>query len=103
MSKPTDESILVANESFSSRYEGADHAFVKGTTRVRAGHPILKGIEHLFVPITPHYEAPAYTADEIKAAADAKEAAAAVREEKAKAEQPEFETATQAPNEKRGK
>ncbi len=48
--------ILVAKESFCCRYEGADHSFVAGTSRVRAGHPILKGIEHLFEPIKPHYE-----------------------------------------------
>lgn len=48
--------ILVAKESFSTRYEGADHSFQAGQSRVRAGHPILKGIEHLFEPIRAHYE-----------------------------------------------
>jgi hypothetical protein len=48
--------ILVAVESFAHRYAGSDHHFTAGQTRVRAGHPILKGIEHLFEPIKPHYE-----------------------------------------------
>lgn len=57
-----DGPILVANDSFSVRYEGADHAFRAGESRVRAGHPILKGIEHLFDPIKPHYDFEAATA-----------------------------------------
>ncbi len=84
------EDILTPSESFSMSYEGADHAFVQDQTRVRAGHPILRGIEHLFKPIRVHYEY---------------EAAVAAPEPKAKpepkAERPEFETATAAPNEKR--
>jgi hypothetical protein len=48
--------ILVATESFSARFEGSDHGFTDGRTTVREGHPILKGIEHLFRPITPNYE-----------------------------------------------
>ncbi len=53
--------ILVALDSFAVRYEGADHSFTKGVSRVRAGHPILTrsnsgDITHLFEPIEPHYE-----------------------------------------------
>ena len=49
--------IMVATESFSKRFEGADHHFAKGVTRVREGHPILKGIEHLFEPLEGvHYD-----------------------------------------------
>lgn len=48
--------ILVAKDSFSARYQGADHAFVAGVTRVREGHPILAGLEHLFVPAEADYE-----------------------------------------------
>lgn len=48
--------VLVAKESFVARYDGADHHFTAGVTRVRAGHPILKGIEHLFQPVVAHYE-----------------------------------------------
>lgn len=54
--------ILVATESFARRFEGADHAFHAGVTRVRAGHPILRGIEHLFEPIQAHYEVESATA-----------------------------------------
>lgn len=54
--------ILVAIDSFSRRFEGADHSFQKDVTRVRAGHPILKGIEHLFKPIEAHYEVEAASA-----------------------------------------
>ncbi len=83
------DDMLVANESFSKRYEGADHAFVQGQTRVRKGHPILAGIEHLFGPLKPHYEY------------QAPEAAPEKQEKKEAAKQPEFETATAAPGEKR--
>lgn len=55
MSKP-DGQILVATESFSARFEGADRHFVANHTTVREGHPVLKGIAHLFTPIVPHYE-----------------------------------------------
>lgn len=48
--------ILVANESFSKRFEGADHHFQSGVTRVREGHPILRGVEHLFKPVSADYE-----------------------------------------------
>lgn len=54
--------ILVAKESFAKRYEGADHHFVSGQTRVRAGHRILEGVEHLFEPILPHYDVEQATA-----------------------------------------
>ncbi len=84
------EDILTPSESFSMSYEGADHAFVQDQTRVRAGHPILRGIEHLFKPIRVHYEYQA-AAPEPKAKPEPK------------AERPEFETATAAPNEVRGK
>lgn len=60
--KPEEAQILIATESFSVRFEGADHSFVQGLSRVRAGHPILKGIEHLFAPIRAHYEWEAATA-----------------------------------------
>jgi len=48
--------ILIAVESAVFRYEGADVVITKDQTRVRAGHPILKGREHLFRPIDAHYE-----------------------------------------------
>jgi hypothetical protein len=48
--------MLVAKESFATNWEGQDRSFVAGMTRVRDGHPILKGIEHLFEPVRAHYE-----------------------------------------------
>jgi len=56
--KPVEQTgeMLVARESFAFRYEGSDHHFIGGQTRVRAGHPILKGREHLFEPIKADYE-----------------------------------------------
>jgi len=62
MAKAKTTRILIAKESFSVRYEGADHGFQKGVSRVREGHPILRGIEHLFEPLTAHYEWEAATA-----------------------------------------
>ena len=61
--------LLVAKESFTHMWEGVPRDFKAGETRVRAGHPMLKGVEHLFEPIKAHYE---------------------------------YESATQAPGEKRG-
>jgi hypothetical protein len=52
----SDGTILIATESFSKMWEGAPRQFVAGQTRVREGHPILAGVEHLFKPIDPHYE-----------------------------------------------
>lgn len=59
---PDEGRILVAKESFSKRFQGADHTFNAGVTRVREGHPILKGIEHLFKPIDAHYDVETATA-----------------------------------------
>ena len=54
--------MLVAKESFVCHWDGSDRQISAGVTRVRAGHPILKGIEHLFEPITAHYEVEQATA-----------------------------------------
>lgn len=59
--KPKGE-MLVAKESFVVRYEGSDHPIVGGVTHVRAGHPILRGVEHLFEPVKAHYEVEQATA-----------------------------------------
>ena len=48
--------MVIANETFFKEFEGSVHSFVRGETRVRVGHPILKGVEHLFVPLTANYE-----------------------------------------------
>lgn len=47
--------IFIAVESFSCRHEGADHSFVKDQSRVREGHPVLVGREHLFKVIEPSF------------------------------------------------
>ena len=48
--------ILVAVESAVFQFEGADVVITRDVTRVRAGHPILRGREHLFRPLDAHYE-----------------------------------------------
>lgn len=48
--------IYVAKESFVTHFEGAEIIVHKGSTRVRAGHPLLKGREALFEPLKVHYD-----------------------------------------------
>ena len=48
--------ILVAKESAILEYNGAPVVIRKGVTRVRAGHPMLRGHEHLFEPLDVHYD-----------------------------------------------
>lgn len=48
--------IYVARESFSTILKGEHIPVVGGRTRVREGHPLLKGREHLFEPLTVDYE-----------------------------------------------
>ena len=57
--------ILIAKESFTHTFEGAVHVFVQGQSRVREGHPVLCGIEHLFEPILPQ---PGYDLEDASAA-----------------------------------
>ena len=81
--------IVSAKSSFTHMFEGAPRQFNPGTT-VRVGHPVLVGIEHLFEPITPDYELEGVKADyEVKGS-------------RVTAPAEEFESATAAPNEKRG-
>lgn len=54
--RPAGGALYVARESFSTEHEGAPVAIVKGVTRVREGHPILKGREDFFELIEPHFE-----------------------------------------------
>jgi hypothetical protein len=51
-----DGPILIATETFAWTFGGAEHVFQAGVTRVRSGHPILEGIEHLFKPVDAHYD-----------------------------------------------
>lgn len=48
--------IFVAKQSFSTDVDGVPISVNAGITRVRAGHPLLKGREDLFEPITVHYD-----------------------------------------------
>ena len=44
--------IYVAKKSFFTQVDGKTCRIRKGITRVEAGHPLLKGREHLFAPDT---------------------------------------------------
>jgi hypothetical protein len=48
--------IYVAKESFSVLLDGEQVIVSKGITRVRAGHPILKGREQWFEPLTVQFD-----------------------------------------------
>ena len=56
MAKHASPKILIATESFIARVDGVDHTIQAGITRVREGHPLLVGREHLFRAIDAHYE-----------------------------------------------
>lgn len=58
----TEGRIFVARESFVCDLDGVPVTVSGGTTRVREGHPLLKGREHLFEPLTVHYEVEQATA-----------------------------------------
>lgn len=51
-----DGNILVARETAMFVYEGERVYIHEGVTRVREGHPMLEGREHLFKPIDVHWE-----------------------------------------------
>jgi hypothetical protein len=48
--------ILVARETGVLNYEGERVYIHAGVTRVREGHGILKGHEHMFKPLDAHFE-----------------------------------------------
>lgn len=54
--QPQQGQVFVAKESFSTVYEGAPIMVSRGVTRVREGHPLLKGREGFFEPITVDYD-----------------------------------------------
>lgn len=51
--------ILIALDSAFFTHEGQPVTITRGKTTVREGHPILKGRENLFGPITVDFELPA--------------------------------------------
>lgn len=72
----TEPDLYVGKEPATFDFEGAP-VFIGPTVVVRAGHPILKGREHLFVPLVVHYDVepapePAPTAKATTAKASAK-------------------------------
>lgn len=54
--------IFVAKESFTVTLNGENHQVSAGKTRVRAGHPLLKGREMYFEPLTVQYDVEQATA-----------------------------------------
>ncbi len=56
--------VYVATENFLADVDGVPQTFRRGVTRVREGHPILKGREHYFrlADESVHYEVEAATA-----------------------------------------
>lgn len=60
--------ILVAKSTFVARVEGRTVQVRKGVTRVRAGHPVTHGREHLFETIQPH---PAFELPQVEQATKA--------------------------------
>lgn len=54
--------IYIATESFSCNLDGVPVVVRAGETRVREGHELLRGREHMFKPITAHYEVEQATA-----------------------------------------
>lgn len=62
VTKPQQGQILVAKESFSTVVDGVPVSVVAGQTRVREGHPLLKGREQFFELLTVHYDVEQATA-----------------------------------------
>lgn len=54
----SDADLYIATDSALTRIGGKDVMIEAGQTVVRAGHPLLKGREHMFRPLTVHYDVP---------------------------------------------
>lgn len=56
--------IFVAIESGSCEVKGETYVFVRGQTRIRAGHPLLKAVPDYFKPVEEnvHYDVEAAVA-----------------------------------------
>ena len=66
--------FYVAKEGATFDYQGGPVFLVGGQTIVRAGHPIMNGREHLFVPLNIHYDHRPEPAEEKEAPAEHKSA-----------------------------
>lgn len=73
MAKSDEPDIYVATETFSADVDGTPQVIQKGITRVRRGHPLLKGREDLFAPIDLHVD---YEVEQATAAPGEKRGAA---------------------------
>jgi len=91
--------IYIARQSFATEIDGQSVIVQKGTTRVRAGHPLLKGREELFELLTVQYDveqatarpgehrgAPAPAPEPVPTAAERRTAKAEVAKDEAEAE-----------------
>lgn len=56
MPKSKDPEIFVATSSGVVKIDGRIHNYYGGTTRVRAGHPLLKALPGKFKPMKLDYE-----------------------------------------------
>lgn len=56
------DQIYVATDNGTVNLDGQNIQIRKGVTRVRAGHPLLAGREHLFEPLHVHYDVEQATA-----------------------------------------
>lgn len=56
MPKKTEAKMYLARETFVTEIDGVPVAVHAGVTRVRDGHPLLKGRESMFDVLTAHYE-----------------------------------------------
>ncbi len=88
--------IYRANQSFTCEFNGGPVIFTPFVT-VREGHPVMKNHEHLFEELVPDYEV-ASVDFEVPEKVEPK-----VERVVEKPEKPEYETATAAPGEIRGK
>ena len=60
--KVKEPEIYVARSSGIVKIDGQLHRYYGGTTRVRAGHPLLKAVPNGFVPMTLDYDVEQATA-----------------------------------------